>query len=68
MYGNHLCDALLVTDNLSEFRLSPWSANSDNSQLVLGMLLAGVDRVLHIRRGTYAKGIINPDSFTIKTE
>ncbi|KAK3889326.1 hypothetical protein Pcinc_006676 [Petrolisthes cinctipes] len=68
VYGNHLYDALLVTDRSSELHLSPWSAHSGNNQLILGMLLAGVDRVLHIHRGTYTRGIIDPDSFTITTE
>uniref|UniRef100_A0A0P4W1J7 RNA helicase n=1 Tax=Scylla olivacea TaxID=85551 RepID=A0A0P4W1J7_SCYOL len=68
LYGSHLREARLLNfeDVHSEF--SSWNANRENGQLVLGVLAAGVARLLHYQRGSYTKGILNADSLAIKSE
>lgn len=69
VYATHLHDARLLDreDVRSEF--SRWNINRHNGQLVLGVLLAGAGagRLLHYHRGSYSKGILNPESLAIKS-
>lgn len=70
VYAMHLYEARLLDQKDVRSEFSRWNVNTLNSQLVLGVLLAGTDlgRVLHYHRGSYYKGILNPDSLAIKTE
>lgn len=68
VYSNHLYDGLLVDDEDISSQYSSWNVNSHNRQLVLGVLLAGISRMLHIQQGVFSKGILNSDSLIIKTE
>nr|XP_045581846.1 ATP-dependent RNA helicase DHX30-like [Procambarus clarkii] len=68
VYGNHLYDGLLLDEEDISSKYSSWNVNCHNRQLVLGVLLAGIGRVLHIQRGIFSKGILNSDSIIIKTD
>lgn len=68
VYANHLYDARLLDREDVSSRYSLWNINHHNRQLVLGVLLAGAGagRLLHYHRGSYSKGILNPESLAIK--
>ena len=68
LYGSHLREARLLNSEDVQSEFSSWNTNRDNGQLVLGVLAAGVARLLHYQRGSYSKGILNADSLAIKTE
>lgn len=66
VYGDHLKDAFMVDNNVFS-EDSTWNVNNLNHQLLLGVLLAGVNRVLLLQRGMLSKGILRKDSTIIKT-
>lgn len=67
VYADHLYDGFLLNKEDISSPFSSWNAFSSNNQLVLGVLLAGVGRILHLQRGVLSKGIFRSDSFVIKT-
>ncbi|KAK7080787.1 mitochondrial large ribosomal subunit assembly, partial [Halocaridina rubra] len=68
VYGDHLKDGLLVDEEYVCSHLSKWNMNSHNNQLILGVLLAGVNRILLIQMGAFNKGILRKHKSVIKNE
>lgn len=67
VYGEHLRDGFMIdNENVCSYG-SKWNLYSHNMQLILGVLLAGVNRILLLQKGILSKGILRKNNTIIKT-
>ncbi|CAL4179424.1 unnamed protein product [Meganyctiphanes norvegica] len=67
LIDNHLLDAKLCNEEEMFSPFSDINTNSHNGQLILGVMLAGVDKILQLQKGLMVSGIYKPHGFLIKT-
>lgn len=67
LIGKHVSEASLCNEDDIFSPFSDFNMYAHNDQLILGVLLAGVDKILHLQKGQMVSGIYKPDRFLIKT-